>query len=114
MFDKSQILQVLSQLVIGMLGAVIIQLFFIHHTQKIVTVDITGLVKSFESEALKQKLPADELSIKVSKFGEVLNSAVDKYSSDNHVILVPKEVVISGAADKTSDVRDIIKKGLNS
>jgi len=114
MFDKSQILQALSQLALGMLGAVIVQLFLLHHAQKIETVDITGLVKSFESEALKQKLPADELSQKVSKFGEALNAAVDKYSADNHVILVPKEVVISGAVDKTSDVRDIIKKGLNS
>jgi hypothetical protein len=114
MFDKSQLLSALSQLIFGMLGATIIQIFFICHSQKIVTVDITGMVKSFESEALKQKLSPDEMSIKVNKFGEALNTAISTYSSNNNYILVPKEVVISGAIDKTDDVREMIKKRLNT
>jgi uncharacterized membrane protein len=114
MFDKSQILQALSQLLFGMLGATIVQLVFIHHVQKIVTVDITGILKSFEREALNQKLNADDLSTKVRKFGSVLNNTMEAYSSDNNFILVPKEVVTSGAIDKTEDVKELIKRRLNS
>ena len=114
MFDKSQMLQALSQLLFGMLGAVIIQLFVSHHSQKMVTVDITGLVKSFETEVQKQKLPSNELSQKVSKFSEALSTTINLYSSDNNYVLVPKEVVIAGGIDRTSDVSEIIKKRLNS
>ncbi len=113
MFDKSQLLNALSQLIFGMLGATIIQIFFIYHSPKIVTVDITGMVKSFESEAIKQRLSPEDMSIKVNKFGIALDSAISTYSSKNNYILVPKEVVISGALDKTDAVREIIKKRLN-
>jgi hypothetical protein len=78
------------------------------------TVDITGMVKSFESEALKQKLTSDELSQKVTKFGSVLNAVLDTYSTNNNFILVPREVVISGAVDKTSTIKEIIRKRLNA
>jgi len=113
MFDKSQLLSALSQFIFGMFGATIIQIFFNYHYQKIVTVDITGMVKSFESEAIKQKLSPEDMSIKINKFGIALNSAILTYSSRNNYILVPKEVVISGAIDKTNSVREMIKKRLN-
>jgi hypothetical protein len=114
MFDKSQMLQALSQLIFGMLGAAIIQLLFIHHNPKIVTVDITGIVKSFESEALKQKLNSDELTQKINQFGSSLNNTMVSFSADNNYILVPKEVVISGALDKTEVIKEMIKKRLSS
>ncbi len=114
MFDKSQLLHALLQFMFGMLGALLVQLVFYQFTQKVVTVDITSMVKSFEKEALNQKLSSVELAQRVNKFAEALNTTLEDYSSSNHYILVPREVVISGALDKSSDIREMIKKRLNS
>lgn len=114
LFDRTQVLHIFSQILLGMLGAVIIQLIFTHHVPHIVTVDITGMVKNFESEALKQKLTTDELTQKTKKFGSALNLTMDAYPSDNNVILVPKEVVISGAVDKTDEIKAIVKKRMGA
>lgn len=114
LFDRTQVLQVFSQVLFGMLGAVIIQLIFVHHAPHIVTVDITGMVKNFESEALKQKLTTEELTQKTKKFGSALNLTMEAYPSDNNAILVPKEVVISGAIDKTDEIRTIVKKRMSA
>ena len=113
MFNKTLILQSLLQLLFGMVGALVIQLFFIHQSPHIVTVDITGMVKSFEDEILKQKLSTDEFSQKVQIFGKALNSTLITYSEKNHLILVPKEVVIAGNVDKTDEIKTLIKKRMN-
>lgn len=110
MFNKILILQTLLQLLFGVLGALIIQVFFIHQNQQIATVDITGIVKSFEEEILKQKLSQDELTQRVKKFGEALNVTLTHYSEKNHLVLIPKEVVISGNVDRTNEVKSLIKK----
>jgi hypothetical protein len=114
MFNKEFILQAMSQVLFGMLGALIIQLVFFHSSQQIVTVDIVGIVKSFENEILKQNLSHEEYTQKATRFGEALNSSIITYSQNKHVILVPKEVILAGNIDKTDEIKIFIKKRMNS
>lgn len=114
MFNKTQILQTMLQLLFGILGALIVQFIFLNSSQKIATVDIAGMVKSFEEEVLKQKLSKEELTQKVTRFGEALNSTVIEYANQKHLILVPKEVVTAGDIDKTNEIKAIIKKRMNT
>lgn len=110
MFKKIDFLQALTQLLFGILGALLVQLTFLHFSSKIITVDIAGIVKSFEDEVSKQKLPPDALTKIVTRFSDSLNSTVDDYARQKHSILVPKGVVIAGVTDKTDEVKELIKK----
>ena len=76
MFNKTVILNVMLQFLLGVLGALFVQFFFLHSTPRIATVDLTGIVKSFENEILKQKLSQEELTQKITRFGEALNSTL--------------------------------------
>ncbi len=110
MFKKTDILQALTQLLFGILGALLVQLIFLHFLPKIITVDIAGIVKSFEDEVSKQKLPQDVLTKVVTRFSELLNKTVNDYAKQEHSILVPKGVVMIGVSDKTDEVKALIKK----
>ena len=113
MFNKTLVLQTMLQLLFGILGALIVQFIFMYSNQKIVTVDVIGIVESFKNEILKQNLSKDELTQKVTRFGESLNSTVSTYAEKQHVLIVPKEAVIAGNTDKTDEVKAIIKKRMN-
>lgn len=113
MFKKIDILPALTQLLFGILGALLVQIIFVNSTQKIATIDIVSIVKSFESELIKQKLPPDEVNKKVTQFSESLNSIPMLYAKKNHIILVPKEVVLAGSSDKTDEIKELIKKRMN-
>jgi len=113
MFNKTFILQTMVQILFGMLGALIIQFIFVQKSQQVVTVDIIGLVKSFENELLKQKLPETESAKVIQKFGKALDSTVSDYSNKKHLILLPKQAVIAGDLDKTDEIKALIKQRLN-
>ncbi len=110
MFKKIDILQALAQLLFGILGALFVQLFFLHFSPKIITVDIAGIIKSFEEEVSKQKLSPDALTKIVTQFSESLNNTLNNYAKQEHGILVPKGVVMTGVSDKTDEVKALIKK----
>jgi|SRR5579872_2963078 len=113
MFNKTFILQTTLQIMFGMLGALIIQFIFIQKSQQVVTVDIIGIVKSFESELLKQKLPENESAKEIQKFGKALDSTVSSYSYNKHLILLPKQAVIAGDIDKTNEIKSLIKQRIS-
>ena len=113
MFNKTFILQTIIQILFGMLGALIIQFIFIQKSQQIVTVDIIGIVKSFENELLKQKLPENKLTREIQRFGKALDFTVSEYSNKKHFILLPKQAVIAGDLDKTSEIKMLIKQRIN-
>lgn len=98
------------QFLFGILGALLVQLIFSHFSPKITTVDIAGIVKSFEEEVSKQKLSQDELTPIIARFSEALNSTIDTYAKEEHRILVPKGVVMSDNTDKTEEIKELIKK----
>ena len=112
MFNKTQIVTILSQLFFGMLGALIIQLLFLHFTEKVETVNITGLTDSFVKETVKQNLSAEDKKRQVVQFGEALDSRLKTIAATHHIILVPSEAVIAGSIDITDDVEVAIKKDL--
>lgn len=113
MFNKNFLLQITVQILFGMLGALIIQFVFIQKAQQVVTVDIIGIVKSFENELLKQKLSENESAKVIQKFGEALNLTVSDYSTKKHFILLPKQAVIAGDLDKTNEIKMLIKQRIN-
>ena len=117
MFNKTQIVGYLPQIVFGMVGALIMQIFFIfliHPAPSIATVNITGMVDSFVKETAKQTLTPDTMKQKVSQFGEGLNKTLQVLSDKKHLIIVPSEAVIVGATDLTETVQRNIKEGLAS
>lgn len=102
------------QCLLGMLGAIVIHCLYAKSNSQIATVDITEIVKSFESDVLKQKIPDDVLTQKITTFGKSLNTALLTYADKKHIILVPKEVVIAGSIDRTDDIKSIINKRMKS
>jgi type-F conjugative transfer system protein TrbI len=113
MFNKSYFVDVLSQLLFGIAGAFIVKLFFLSSTPQIATVNITGMVDSFEKETAKQNISADEMKARTIRFSEALTRTLQDFSTKNHIILVPAEAVIAGAPDITNSARAKIKEALS-
>ncbi len=112
--NREFILQALSQLCFGALGALLVQLFFIQHTSSsIATVNITALQDSFVRETAKQSLSQDEMKQKVTQFSRQLNQAINKIANEKHVTLLLTEAVISDGKDYTQEVVNRVKKGMS-
>lgn len=105
MFNQAELMKILSQVLFGMLGACLMQLFFIHHAEHVATVNITSMVDSFVKETAKQKLTPDEMKQKVTHFSEVLNILLQRSARQKHLVLVPTEAVIAGAFDITDEIQ---------
>lgn len=114
MFNKAALIPLLSQMLFGVLGAIIVQIILVHSNPQIVTVDIAGIVKSFENEILQQKLSQYEMTEKVSHFSQAMNSVVSEYGNDSHKVLVLKDAVISGGKDETDSIKKMIRKRMES
>jgi hypothetical protein len=105
-----------SQLLFGMLGALIIQIIFSFMPFKvpmIATVNITGLEDSFIKETSKQALSPNEMKQKVTVFAKSLNQNVTELAKEKHLVLLPREAVIAGSHDLTPEVANRIKQGLS-
>jgi type-F conjugative transfer system protein TrbI len=114
MFNKNMLFSVLLQVLFGMLGAIIVQCLLVRSTPKVVTVDFTGMVKSFESEIIQQKLDPTELKQNIMRFGQSMNGVFIDYAKKHNYVIVPKEAVIAGAHDDTDSIKILIKKRMNS
>jgi type-F conjugative transfer system protein TrbI len=109
---KELICQALSQLIFGMVGALLVLTLTHHIAPTIATVNITGLEDSFIRATSRQPLTEAEKKQRVMLFAKVLNQTVMKIAKDKHLILLPSQAVISDALDVTQEVADQIKKGL--
>lgn len=102
-----------SQIVSGMLGAVVI-LLFMHITeprlQPLATVDVTNIVNQFVKSQAKLNLPPQELQQRVTKFGQQLQMVLDNTSKKYHAVLIVQEAIVSGAHDLTPEVRAQLNK----
>jgi len=114
MFNKAALIPLLLQMLSGILGAIIVQIALVHSNPQIVTVDITSIVKSFENELLQQKLSQTDMTEKVTRFSNAMNSTITEFGNDNHKILVIKDAVISGGKDETDSIKQMIKKRMES
>ena len=114
MFNKSTLMSALLQVLLGVLGATIVQCILVHSAPKVVTVDITGMIKGFESEIIQQKLEPAELKKNIMRFGQSMNSVLIDYAKNHNYVIVPKEAVIAGAHDDTDLIKILIKKRMSS
>lgn len=103
-----------SQLIFGMMGALIMQLFFSFKAPMIATVNISGLENSFIKETTNKALSPDEMKLKVAQFANALNQSVINIAKEKHVILLMSEAVVAGHRDLTPEVANRVKKGLSS
>ena len=108
--------QLFFQLLIGMLGATIVLLFFhvVEPPRQIVTVDVTGLINHFVKQEAGAKLPVEQLRKQVNAFGQALDTTLKTLARDHQLILLPKEAVIAGAKDITQDVEAKVNAQLAS
>jgi hypothetical protein len=105
-----------SQLLMGMLGALII-LVIVDFAKpfeppRIATVDITGIANRFVAQEAKQNLPANILKQRVNAFGQALESSVDLVAKQKKLVLMPKEAVMAGAKDITGVVEKDVQASL--
>lgn len=116
-WNKTKVTQAIYQLLIGMLGASLLMLVFhfIEPSKRIVTVDVTGLINHFVKLESKKKTSSDQLKIQVQIFANTLEKTLHELSDKQHMIIFPKEAIISGAVDFSEIVaeRINIKLGLD-
>lgn len=97
-----------SSFLFGMLGALIIFMFmnfYISPTPSIGTVNITSLVDRFIKQESQKNLSPDVLKQEVKTFGMTLEKALQIFSKQNHLVLLPAEAVIAGSHDYTALIR---------
>lgn len=79
------------------------------HTQKVVTVDITGLTNNYIHELAKSALSTDESKAAIVDFSTRLESAIQAISRSQNVIVLPSQAVLAGAKDETNVVVELMK-----
>lgn len=106
---KDTLLSFVYQLAIGMLGALIVwlMLLFLHpqHETRVATVNITGIVNGFIKSQASLHVSQDVLNARVKDFAKTLDDTLHTVASEKHVVLLPSEAVIAGAADYTDVVK---------
>lgn len=102
-----------SQLIFGMMGALIVQLFFSFKSPTIATVNISGLENSFIKATTNKSLSPSEMKVKVTQFAKTLNQSVIDIAKEKHVILLLSEAAVAGNHDLTAEVATRVKKGLS-
>ena len=86
----------------GMLGALIIILFFnFFHNQevRIGTVNVTGLVNRFIKQESNKNISDDQLKKEVKHYGITLNKELELLSKQKRVVLLLSEAVIAGGSE---------------
>lgn len=101
----------LMQLLFGVLGALIIQLF-LHHQPQIATVNLTGITSSFVKETAKEQLTPVQMKQQVTHFGELVDQSVKQIAKQKGAVLVISEAVVTGCPDYTELLQKKINSGL--
>lgn len=114
--EKKEIMALFfSQLLFGMLGALILHVvFFGLSSSRLATVNITDIQSSFLHETMNQGLNTVQMKEKVTKFASILNNTLIELAKRKNLILVPSEAVIAGTnPDYTAVVVNQIKLRLS-
>lgn len=112
--NKESIIKLIPSFIVGMVGALIVQLWFVSHQRSTIsTVNITGMVSSFVKETAKQNLSVNEQQKKVSQFGLTMQKVIDETANNRNTVIFPSEAVIAGSEDLTQEVVMRIKKEMN-
>lgn len=118
MVDKKYFSSVLLEkglpLLYGAFGAVITVLLLeliITPQKQLVTVDITKITTNFiREERLKKNMNNEELKNEIVNFGATLQKTLQRFATQNNVILMPREAIISGVPDYTAYIESEINK----
>ncbi|HVV69607.1 MAG TPA: TrbI F-type domain-containing protein [Gammaproteobacteria bacterium] len=112
--NKAKTLDFITQLLIGMLGAAILFIFF--HLEvpakPIVTVDVSGMINRFIKSETAVKLPPEKMQKQVQAFGNTLENTLHTFARQKQVILLPKEAVIAGTKDVSLEIESRLKAKL--
>lgn len=114
MFNRTHMLIGFYQLMLGMVGALLIQLIFIHQRPLFATVNITKIVDEFVKQTAKLNLSPIAKERQVKMFSLKLNHSLQLIASEQHIILFPNEAVIAGSRDLTREVQENMKREATS
>jgi conjugal transfer pilus assembly protein TraW len=73
-------------------------------SSSIATVDMTGLMYRFVKSEASGSVSLTEKRVEVRAFSQQLETVLKVIAQEKHVILVPKEAVIAGSQDMTTEV----------
>lgn len=109
--SKDKTITFIHQLLVGMLGASILFIFFhiLVPNKPIATVDVTHIVNDFVKSESHSKLSKSEMEIKTNNFSRALENALRQAANNQQLIIMPKEAVIAGAKDVTADVEKSVQ-----
>lgn len=79
--------------------------------QHIGTVDIVAITSEFVKHEAKANHSKQDKEKAIKSFSHRLEASLDRLSSANSLILLPKEAVLKGSRDYTQTVIAMIKKG---
>ena len=102
-------------LIVGMLGALIILLlkaWIIPAQPRIATVDLTGIVHEYTLSIAKNTKSLSQMQSTMQLFSQSMGRALQSVAKEHHVVLVPRQAVVSGAVDYTDVIVNRVKQQL--
>jgi predicted metal-dependent hydrolase len=78
---------------------------------KVATVDVTGIVREF-MHSQDHRAPSNETEKQMKTFGHQLEEALQATAKAYHVVILPREAVITGSADLTALVKQQLASNL--
>lgn len=77
---------------------------------QLATVDITGIIHQFVKIEAEHSNSPVEMEAQIQAFSQQLETTLQSMAKEKHVILVPKEAVIAGGVDFTSEITRQLEK----
>lgn len=74
------------------------------HAPSIVTVDVRSMTHAYIQQITAQQMTRQAAQEKTKEFSDTLQRALQDYSTQHHVVLMPQEAVIEGAPDVTQAI----------
>lgn len=99
----------LTHIFYGVIGAAILMLFthlWVPSPQSIAVVDLTGVVNRYVATVAKKNLSKAQATRRIQLFATQLETTLKKLSQHYHVVIMPKQAVISGAPDLTKKIME--------
>jgi flagellar hook-basal body complex protein FliE len=113
-FNKTLILQIISQLAFGIIGALLVQAILIKKPNSIATVNMIALQDSFVHETARESLSQEEKQQRVALFSQLLMQSINQIAKEKQAAVLLSEAVIAGNQDYTEEVANLIKKGMKT
>lgn len=80
------------------------QIAALPHQPTVVTVNVTGLVNNYITQLAKSDLTPEQTKAQITDFSQRLESALQRLSEKDHVIVFPSQAILAGAPDQTAEL----------